>query len=190
MIIKDLGKDNYLLKIVDDTNFTNDSTLYEELDKVVYDIDQYTFTGKHRKKNEKSLGVSASLEDTHYIQKKFLNLISDKHIVSIFDNYILYRNHLQKTEPHHTNGQYHNDMPKEHVKTITTILYLNNEFDFNEQGETIFFIDGEYLSVAPKPGRLLIFDGSLLHATRKMYTKTRIVLVNKFMKTRSTQTLI
>ena len=52
----------------------------------------------------------------------------------------------------------------------TLILYLNEEWDANWGGETSIFTDQKEIqrSILPKFGRLLIFDGQKLHASRPL----------------------
>lgn len=50
----------------------------------------------------------------------------------------------------------------------TAIAYLNEHWDMNWGGETIFVEDGGdiIMSVFPTPGRVVLFDGKVLHGPR------------------------
>lgn len=50
----------------------------------------------------------------------------------------------------------------------TVILYINPEWDWNWGGETIFIQNGGeiILTVSPTPGRVVLFDGRILHGPR------------------------
>ena len=53
-------------------------------------------------------------------------------------------------------------------RDLTALWYVCAEWDFEWGGETVFFDEaGEIAcSVRPKPGRLVLFDGDILHAGR------------------------
>ena len=50
----------------------------------------------------------------------------------------------------------------------TVVLYITPEWNWNWGGETIFIQDGGeiILSVFPTPGRVVLFDGRILHGPR------------------------
>jgi Rps23 Pro-64 3,4-dihydroxylase Tpa1-like proline 4-hydroxylase len=49
---------------------------------------------------------------------------------------------------------------------VTSILYLNKDWEENWQGETMFYDQEIAYAVLPKYGRLVIFDGDISHAAR------------------------
>lgn len=53
---------------------------------------------------------------------------------------------------------------------ITVMFYLNKVWDVSYGGETIFINNSGDItnSVIPKPGRVVIFDGSIPHAAREV----------------------
>lgn len=65
-------------------------------------------------------------------------------------------------------------------KVITSMFYFNPLYDIDEGGETQFFIDDQITGVLPKPSRLVIFDGTVLHRATSFRTKPRITAVIKF----------
>lgn len=67
----------------------------------------------------------------------------------------------------------------------TALWYLNSHWDLSLSGETIFIDRDEEIacSITPRPGRLVIFDGRILHAGRapsKSVTGCRYTLAVKF----------
>jgi 2OG-Fe(II) oxygenase superfamily len=77
-----------------------------------------------------------------------------------------------------TKMYYHADGP-----VITALLYVNPKVNIEEGGETQFIVNDEIVSVCPKPGRLVIFDGSIRHTATSFSTIPRITLYCKFLKT-------
>ena len=78
-----------------------------------------------------------------------------------------------------------NDNPYFHTdgSDITTCMYyLNPELSLDEGGETQFLINDEIKGVRSKPGRLVIFDGKLLHRATSFLTQARLTLVFKFQR--------
>ena len=68
----------------------------------------------------------------------------------------------------HCNNQPYGDLQFAHVDLvpgITSIYFANAEWPGEWQGETIFYDRGgePYYAVAPKPGRVVAFEGDLLH---------------------------
>lgn len=76
-----------------------------------------------------------------------------------------------------TKMYYHADGP-----VITALLYVNPKVDIEDGGETQFIVNDEIVSVCPKPGRLVIFDGSIRHTATSFTTIPRITLYCKFWK--------
>lgn len=78
-------------------------------------------------------------------------------------------------------GAIHQDGPVE--GDMTFLFYINPTWDIQWGGETIFMENGEIIkSVLPKPGRLVVFPGTMRHAARmvsKLCTIAREVLVLK-----------
>ena len=65
---------------------------------------------------------------------------------------------------------------------ITCMYYMNPYFHPDEGGETQFLIGGEIKGILPKPGRLVIFDGSIIHRATSFRTQPRLTLVISFYK--------
>lgn len=65
---------------------------------------------------------------------------------------------------------------------ITCLYYINPEYDLNEGGETQFLIDNEIKGIRPKMGRLVIFDGSIIHRATSFRTHPRLTIAITFYK--------
>lgn len=68
----------------------------------------------------------------------------------------------------HINNHPYGDLQHAHVDWVpgvTALYFANTHWDENWHGETIFYDGGgeAYYAVAPKPGRILIFAGDVLH---------------------------
>jgi hypothetical protein len=79
-------------------------------------------------------------------------------------------------------GYPHVDAPEPGQKTV--VIYLNPRWQPDWAGETVFFdAEGDIVhAVLPKPGRAVIFDGSILHAARgvsRICTAARVTLMFK-----------
>lgn len=62
----------------------------------------------------------------------------------------------------------------------TCMFYINPVTPIDEGGETQFYIDGNIKGVCPVPGRLVTFDGNLIHRATSFRNIPRITLVYKF----------
>lgn len=77
------------------------------------------------------------------------------------------------------------DNPYFHIdghNVMTCLYYLNPELNDDEGGETQFLINDEIRGVRSKPGRLVIFDGSLKHRATSFRSHPRLTLAIKFYK--------
>ncbi|MBS7456067.1 2OG-Fe(II) oxygenase [Coralloluteibacterium stylophorae] len=74
----------------------------------------------------------------------------------------------------YTNSNAYGDMLFSHVDCapdvgdVTALWYLCDRWDFEWGGETVFFDARQEIafSVLPRPGRLVVFDGAILHCGR------------------------
>jgi hypothetical protein len=63
----------------------------------------------------------------------------------------------------------------------TCIYYPNiEEENINEGGETQFHINGNIRGILPKPNRLVVFKGDILHKATSFRTKNRYTIVFKY----------
>lgn len=80
--------------------------------------------------------------------------------------------------------QSHRDYALDSNGGITVMYYLNNNWNLNYAGETVFYHNGEILkSIIPKPGRVIIFDGTIEHCARDIrrdVNDLRMVLTFKY----------
>ena len=80
--------------------------------------------------------------------------------------------------------QSHRDYALNSKGGITVMYYLNNNWNLNHAGETVFYDNEEIVkSIIPKPGRVIIFDGTLEHCARDIrrdVNDLRMVLTFKY----------
>ena len=80
--------------------------------------------------------------------------------------------------------QSHRDYALDSKGGITVMYYLNNNWNLNYAGETVFYNNEEIVkSIIPKPGRVIIFDGSIEHCARDIrrdVNDLRMVLTFKY----------
>lgn len=70
-----------------------------------------------------------------------------------------------------TIDKYHTDYETDSIDSnmITLLYYANETWDINWAGETLFYTDDLEdigLAVYPKPGRVIAFDGRIVHSAR------------------------
>jgi len=57
---------------------------------------------------------------------------------------------------------------------VTCLLYADTEtWNFDDHGETQLLVNGEIRGILPRPNRLLVFDGNLMHRATSFQTRTR-----------------
>lgn len=111
------------------------------------------------------------------VLKQYLNDCFNPKQIFLHDSYILLS---QSGDVHY----YHKDgAPKNNGRSITTITYLNKDWNIDWAGETLFEKDGDLVAgCIPKYGRTIIFDHDINHTTRPPSINClhrRHVLVNK-----------
>lgn len=76
------------------------------------------------------------------------------------------------------------ERPKYHVdgNVTTCLFYINPKVGVNEDGATYFFENDRYVGIPPTPGRLVIFDGNLLHRASTFNSMPRISVAFKYEK--------
>ncbi len=62
----------------------------------------------------------------------------------------------------------------------TCLFYFNQNYSLDEGGETQFYLNDTITGVLPKPGRLVIFDGEILHRATSFRSNPRITVALKF----------
>lgn len=108
---------------------------------------------------------------------KYLEKLFNTSNIVLHDSYLLLS---QSGDVHY----YHKDgAPKNNGRSITTITYLNKEWNIDWAGETLFEDNGNIVAgCIPKYGRTIIFDHNINHTTRPPSInclERRVVLVNK-----------
>ena len=110
------------------------------------------------------------------------------------DDWTLARHHVNLFAPNE-NARYHTDQDR--YKGRTVLFYANLYWDINELGETKFLVsdsqkfkgdiktsgDGSYpivLSIAPIPGRVIIFNGAIQHSATALRQEHRFTPTFQF----------
>jgi len=79
---------------------------------------------------------------------------------------------------------WHTDTPTDQKagenKSYTCLFYFNPTTEYNDLGSTDFLVNEEIRGIFPKPGRLIIFDGTILHRANSLRNIDRVVLAIKF----------
>jgi hypothetical protein len=70
---------------------------------------------------------------------------------------------------------FHKDGP-----VTTCLFYINPETSIEEGGETQFLDEDKIIGVLPKPGRLVMFDGNIMHRATSFRSIIRITIALKF----------
>ena len=109
------------------------------------------------------------------ILNNLLNKIYEKN--EFLKEFKLYRTYLNLFIPKE-NTCFHIDGED----TITCLYYINPKLEFNEGGETQFMINDEIRGIRSIPGRLVTFDGGLLHRATSFKSQPRLTLAFKFHK--------
>lgn len=66
------------------------------------------------------------------------------------------------------------------VNTITCLFYINPNYDIDEGGETQFIVDNKIIGVAPKAGRAVVFNGSIMHRATSYRSFPRLTVALKY----------
>lgn len=121
--------------------------IYNECLKLSYKRGEADFPGAP------PTGLTATITDTALIN--LLLHASETKNVNIFRVYV---NLFLPNE----NPFYHID--NENPKSKTLIYYVNNEnLTINDCGETYFFYNNKITGILPVPGRIIKFNGNILH---------------------------
>lgn len=104
-------------------------------------------------------GKSTDFDREHPLIKRMIDTYAE-----YIDSSILQRTYCNKilntdTPQSHTDSKYEVDM--------TVLYYVNKDYNFEWGGETLFYDNEDAnLAVTPKPGRVAIFPGNILHSAR------------------------
>ena len=72
----------------------------------------------------------------------------------------------------HTDSGVHSD--------ITCLYYANDTWELDDGGATEFYIDGNFVGVAPMPNRLLYFSADIPHRATSFRNRYRFTLAIKY----------
>ena len=126
----------------------------------------WTFTGAGKDK-AKWRNFKYKLNFKNKIEK-YLKKHSQKILknLKIF-NFLKLERVYASANPYGTIHEPHRDYDPNLKGGITIMYYLNNTWNLKYAGETVFFNNGEIIkSIIPRPGRVIIFDGSIEHCAR------------------------
>ena len=117
------------------------------------------------------------------IEKKLLNqtenILKDMHMFDLLKSERTYAS----ANPY---GTVHESHDENSQGGITIMYYLNNFWNFNFAGETVFYdrnTQDILKSIIPKPGRITVFDGNIEHCAREVrrdLNDLRMVLTFKY----------
>jgi len=150
-------------------NFLSNEEI-NRLDKILWNssftLNGYTSKMVDKMDREWSLSKTVEKDDRNYefykkIEERIINLLS------VENNYTCYRNHINANKFGDVLNLHTDHDIIKGLSPLTALIYGNKEWKINWGGETIFS-DGEEIikSVIPKPGRLLVFDATILHTGR------------------------
>jgi hypothetical protein len=112
---------------------------------------------------------------SHYVISTPIHLLCKKLDLALFDIYQV-RSWIQTPQNHSNTFLPHQDLNHPHY----VLLYYVSDSD----GDTVFYDDDgvtEIKRVSPKKGRVVFFDGSILHAASNPTTVPRIVFNYNFL---------
>ncbi|MCW3464500.1 2OG-Fe(II) oxygenase [Chitinophaga nivalis] len=122
----------------------------------------------------------AKFETDSFIGQKareiFFDLINEPETYTLWRSYTNLSNYGDVAYPHRDCAIDRNDM--------TVLYYVNKDWHYKYGGETIFYDEKDSrVSVLPKPGRFVIFPGSIEHkgsVSSRICKETRITLALKY----------
>jgi Rps23 Pro-64 3,4-dihydroxylase Tpa1-like proline 4-hydroxylase len=160
--------DNKLLLIYDNINLEE---IYD-LETYVKNIASFKSTQSDSKESLNDVGSywASYIDKEKFKNSDFFSKLStiyaDEFKLTCVDIDVSYINSFQYGD----NPYVHKDANHIHYSdkntTVTSILYLNKDWEENWQGETMFYDQEIAYAVLPKYGRLVIFDGDISHAAR------------------------
>tara|TARA_R100000329_G_C7597485_1_gene211889 strand:- start:416 stop:1300 length:885 start_codon:yes stop_codon:yes gene_type:complete len=170
--------DNYLDKHDIDTNYFyfRDFVSWQFIGagKDLYKWRKFNYKLKFKNKIEKNL------------QKQTESILKDMHVFDLLELERTYASANPYGTVHESHVDYHEDFNLNLKGGITVMYYLNNFWNFNYAGETVFYNkDNQDIlkSIIPKPGRIIVFDGTIEHCAREVrrdLNDLRMVLTFKY----------
>jgi len=134
-----------------------------------------TWNGADKKETPvNTLTKELAFEDN--LTQKFHKIATN--VIPQLESHNFYRCGINLTMPQFDPPYFHTDGDN----VISCVFYLNPITDTDEGGETQFEIDDAIYGVKSKPGRLTIFDGSILHRMTYFRKEIRIIIFLKYYK--------
>jgi hypothetical protein len=65
---------------------------------------------------------------------------------------------------------------------ITFLYYPEKEWSLNDGGETQFYVDDNLYGIIPKPNRMVMFDGSIIHRATSFRDRHRFTVAIKYVE--------
>ncbi len=159
--------------IIYDNIFTN--VTIEKYDKILKGCPFHY--GQIDKPNTSPTGLTSDFinpsEEYSIILDTILSKIYEKE--PSLKNMKLFRRYLNLFLPS-DNPYFHTDGDR----TVTCMVYINPETEYDEGGETQFIDRGNIKCVRSLPGRLVIFDGNIKYRATSFRTIPRLTLIFKF----------
>lgn len=117
-------------------------------------------------------GMIHNIPETEFVYKLFRKTIADK--VDEVRQMKLYRMYINCFVPAE-NPYYHID-----GEGLTFLYYPNVDWDLQQGGETQFYIDESIYGIVPKPNRMVVFDGMILHRATSFRNQHRFTVAIKY----------
>jgi len=118
------------------------------------------------------------------LKKQTESILKDMHILDLLQSERTYASANPYGTVHESHVDYNEDFSSK--GGITVMYYLNNFWNFNFAGETVFYNKNNQdilKSIIPKPGRITVFDGTIEHCAREVrrdLNDLRMVLTFKY----------
>ncbi len=124
------------------------------------------FSNQERDKALSAVDLSETLDDIYQpFWKIAVDLFGPRRLCRAYINAYTYGTDAYL----HPDTDYNTYPPNHECRMQTIIFYLNDEWNPDFAGETVFVEDGDiFKSVLPKPGRVICFDSEILHGARPL----------------------
>lgn len=144
------------------------------------DIVNWNFIGSGTRPPNKWRKFNYQLNFSNKLEKKFKSQANNILNNLNFKKFVRLKRTYASASPYGTVLESHSDSDQ----GITVMFYLNQHWNIEYAGETVFHRDGDIIrSIIPKPGRVVVFDGSIEHCARDVrrdYNDLRMVLTFKY----------
>ncbi len=159
---------------MDNTINVEDNFLSEEehISVLDYCLDAKYAYGEYDRPELTPTGMISEISETEYVYHLF-----QKKIKPFTEGLELDRMYINLFSPSekpyfHTDSGVHSD--------ITFLYYPNDIWNLDDGGATEFYIDGNFVGVAPLPNRLLYFNADIPHRATTFRSRYRFTLAVKY----------